>query len=64
VISYQQSGIRNRFLEEFSAIAVAGMAAGTFQTIAQPALPGLPPKLRKYKRPFEEIEGPCFASSD
>jgi hypothetical protein len=43
---------------------VAGISAATSRTIAERSSPGLPPLPLKYRKPLEQIEGPCFANSD
>jgi hypothetical protein len=52
----------HRFVNQPCGLAATWARDGKFP--AGQTLPGLPPKLPKYKRPLEQIEGPCFANSD
>jgi hypothetical protein len=52
----------HRFVNQACGLAATWARDGKFP--AGQTLPGLPLKPPKYKRPLEQIEGPCFANSD
>jgi hypothetical protein len=54
----------HRFINQASGLAAAWAQVRGGKFPAGQTLRGLPPKLPKYKRPLEQIEGPCFANSD